>query len=71
MLTTQETATRLRKHKVTLWKWRQEPDHHGLPFIFIPPRTILYDEDDVERLIDARTVGREVTPVAYAEQEAA
>jgi hypothetical protein len=59
VLTTKEAAARLRKHPVTLWKWRQLPDCGGLPFIQISDGTIGYRESDLEALLDARTVGRE------------
>jgi hypothetical protein len=59
ILTTKEAAARLRKHPITLWKWRQLPDYGGLPFIRISSGSIGYRTSAVEALLNARTVRRD------------
>ena len=56
LLTTQEAAARLNKHPITLWKWRQQPDYGGLPFVRVSARTVGYRESAVEAFRNARTV---------------
>jgi hypothetical protein len=57
VLTTREAAARLRVHPITLYKWRQQPDHGGLPYIRITQSSIGYRASDLERFLGERTVG--------------
>jgi hypothetical protein len=53
-----ETAQQLGTTKTTLWRWRNEPDHHGLPFVRLSSAQVGYRRADVRAFLAARRVGK-------------